>query len=321
MAPVPGVRQQLQLVGPAHPACVHRHHDLLAGVGEELVHGPEGAGHERGADGDRTRSRWATRPPSRRSSRPKKSRPTETPTERGDVPTPDVTRSSSACPAGTAGHTSSGRSTAASPTATCSSTSTTTGSSCGIAGADTHLLGIDRQVERMANERVAARRVRGRGRRVRRAGGQPGDPVRHWRDTRRGRRERTAPRLTQIAAAAADLPHVGPASRSLRLLPGAGAAPRRGHGSRRAHARPSSSSRRNGPWRSKPRSTRRPNRACPCHNDLLAANFLATVIASSPRLGVRGHERPLLRPREPRDEQRARRRRGGGAARGLLRFA
>ena len=46
----------------------------------------------------------------------------------------------------------------------------------------------------------------------------------------------------------------------------------------------------------------------PCHNDLLAANFIRGAEAALDRgLGVRGHGRPLLRPRELRGQQRARR--------------
>ena len=44
----------------------------------------------------------------------------------------------------------------------------------------------------------------------------------------------------------------------------------------------------------------------PCHNDLLAANFIHDgERAADRRLGVRGHGRPLLRPRQPRRQQRA----------------
>ena len=53
----------------------------------------------------------------------------------------------------------------------------------------------------------------------------------------------------------------------------------------------------------------------PCHNDLLAANFLARRRAPlDRRLGVRRHGRPLLRPRQLRRQQRARTGRGGGPA-------
>ncbi len=58
----------------------------------------------------------------------------------------------------------------------------------------------------------------------------------------------------------------------------------------------------------------------PCHDDLLAANFIRGADAAlDRRLGVRGDGRPLLRPRQLRGQQRARRRPAGGAARGLLR--
>ena len=58
----------------------------------------------------------------------------------------------------------------------------------------------------------------------------------------------------------------------------------------------------------------------PCHNDLLAANFIrGDGDDLDRRLGVRGHGRPLLRPRQLLGQQRARRRRPGGAAAGLFR--
>ena len=50
----------------------------------------------------------------------------------------------------------------------------------------------------------------------------------------------------------------------------------------------------------------------PCHDDLLAANFLRDGRADlDRRLGVRRDGRPLLRPRQLRGQQRARRRRRG----------
>ena len=58
----------------------------------------------------------------------------------------------------------------------------------------------------------------------------------------------------------------------------------------------------------------------PAHNDLLPANFLRDGDAhAADRLGVRGNGRPLVRPRQLRGQQRARRRPGGPAAGGLLR--
>ena len=49
------------------------------------------------------------------------------------------------------------------------------------------------------------------------------------------------------------------------------------------------------------------HRPVPCHDDLLSANFLHDGEQREDRgLGVRGHGRPLLRPRELRREQRAR---------------
>ena len=54
----------------------------------------------------------------------------------------------------------------------------------------------------------------------------------------------------------------------------------------------------------------------PCHNDLLAANFIRGAERHlDRRLGVRRDGRPLLRPRQLRRQQRARRGRRGGAAR------
>ncbi len=58
----------------------------------------------------------------------------------------------------------------------------------------------------------------------------------------------------------------------------------------------------------------------PCHNDLLSANFILDgERAAHRRLGVRGDERPLLRPGQLRRQQRAGRRGRAAPARGLLR--
>ena len=57
----------------------------------------------------------------------------------------------------------------------------------------------------------------------------------------------------------------------------------------------------------------------PCHNDLLTREpARRRPAAADPRLGVRGHGRPLLRPRQPRGQQRLHRGRRRGAARRLL---
>ena len=60
-SPLPRLREQLQLGRTAHPAVVHRGHDLVVHLGEELVHRPEGPGQPGRAHRHRARARIGRR--------------------------------------------------------------------------------------------------------------------------------------------------------------------------------------------------------------------------------------------------------------------
>ena len=134
-----------------------------------------------------------------------------------------------------------------------------------------HAPARDRPPRRAHGERTGGRaRLRGRRRRVRRAGVLPRDPV------RRGRRHH----LTQCAthrwrtsARCCGLPRLGAAPGRLRLLPGSARTPERRRKPRCAHPRDLRRAVERSPHRAR---SREPEPAVPCHNDLLAANFLPT---------------------------------------------
>ena len=186
-----------------------------------------------------------------------------------------------------------------------------------VPGKDTSLLEIDRGAERIANERAAAigiapagggdaRRAAGDRHRVRRGRGmEPGGPARA-RDADRRRRARCG-RSTSSAS------RCRPSFDSFRIVEtyAETAVGARGRDPGRLRARRSAARAgdRGGVRRARARTRPLPQR--PARGQLHPRRRAAL----DRRLGVRGDGRPLLRPRQLRGQQRARRGRRAGAAR------
>ncbi len=170
-----------------------------------------------------------------------------------------------------------------------------------LGGNDTHLLGIDRECEYRASVVAAEagvgpeviRFVEPQGWLVTRF--LEGRPV-SSEDLRRPDTLRAAARALKLH------PRGARGSGPLRLVPRRRDVPRRPP-TERGVAIPAAYETRaldRGRHRARPR---RRSRSRPCHNDLLSANFIATADGAPHRgLGVRGHGRPVLRPRELRGQ-------------------
>ena len=148
-----------------------------------------------------------------------------------------------------------------------------------LAGKDTHLLGIDREVERAANEQAAGLGIAPPVARLPRTRGLPRHPLRRGRsdpdrgDARAGRTSGASPRRSARSTAPPRSPACSTASGSPRPTP----APRR---SGACACRPSTTAPIEVAHRIERAFTADPEPPVPCHNDLLNANFLLDATAN-----------------------------------------